>query len=251
MKPPIKWAGGKSWAVDIVGELWRSHSHRRWVDPFCGALALPLALQPQKALLNDVNHLSINFWRWVQKNGIATLDMKNDSDYYYRVRDILNDSLTPSHVKAEAFYYVNRTCYNGLTRLNAAGGFNVPFGKYKTINYQNDFSEYREAIAGWEFQQLDFRQLDILDDDFIYADPPYHGTFTGYSGKFEWADQVDLATLLANHPGPVVASNSATPEIILLYSDLGFDLDTVEVPRKISCKGDRAPAEEIIAMRNL
>ena len=91
--------------------------------------------------------------------------MENDERHYYRSRERFNELLATGKGKtAEAaglFYYLNRTGYNGLCRFNSKGGFNVPFGSYKTINYRTDFSEYPEAFRGWMFTCMDFEQLEL------------------------------------------------------------------------------------------
>ena len=87
-------------------------------------------------------------------------------------------------------------------------------------------------------------------DDFVYADPPYDVEFTTYSaGGFSWDDQVRTAKLLATHHGPVVISNQATPRIIELYEELGFELSYLDGPRRISCTGDRTAAREVLAVK--
>ena len=103
-----------------------------------------------------------------------------------------------------------------------------------------------------EFNTNDFASLELNSDDFIYADPPYDVEFTQYSADgFDWTDQVRLAEWLAEHPGPVVLSNQATPRIVRLYRSLGFTLRFLDAPRRISCTGDRKPAREVLAFRNL
>ncbi len=157
--------------------------------------------------------------------------------------------------RAEAaglFYYLNRTGYNGLCRFNSKGGFNVPFGTYKTINYRTEFPEYKGAFKRWMFTCMDFEQLELEPADFIYADPPYDVEFTQYSkGGFGWGEQERAAEWLAKHKGPVVLSNQATPRIVKLYRALKFNLKFLEAPRRISCNGDRTPAPEVLAYRNI
>jgi DNA adenine methylase len=99
---------------------------------------------------------------------------------------------------------------------------------------------------------MHFSQIALCPDDFIYADPPYDVEFTQYSSeKFDWSDQVTLATWLARHTGPVIASNQATPRILDLYRGLGFSIIQLKAPRRISSSGDRTPAMEMLAFRNL
>ncbi len=147
---------------------------------------------------------------------------------------------------------MNRTCYNGLCRFNKRGEFNVPFGRYGRIRYTRDFSQYRGAFAGWEFECGDFEQLGLRSSDFVYADPPYDVEFTQYAKQdFSWDDQEKLAHWLRRHPGPVIISNQATDRIRRLYRSLGFEMIFLKAPRLISCSGDRTPADEVLATRNL
>jgi DNA adenine methylase len=130
--------------------------------------------------------------------------------------------------------------------------FNVPFGRYVKINYTRDFSPYREVFSRWDFLSEDFQRIPLPDEDFIYADPPYDVEFTDYARDgFTWKDQVRAAEWLARHKGPVVLTNQATRRIIDLYETLGYELRYLKAPRMISCTGDRAPATEVMAIRNL
>lgn len=205
---------------------------------------------------NDINVHLISLYRWVQRGLVVEIPLENDEDLYYRHRKRFNDLLaTGRGESAEAatlFYYLNRTGFNGLCRFNKKGEFNVPVGRYKTINYVSDFLEYRQTFARWEFENLDVEVLPVGPSDFIYADPPYDVEFTQYSkGGFGWKDQVRTAQWLASHGGPVVLSNQATARIVELYERLGFDIRYLDAPRKISCTGDRTPAREVLATKNL
>jgi DNA adenine methylase len=255
-RPPLKWAGGKRWQVPHLEPLWRPHQQRRLVEPFCGGLAVALGLSPARALLNDRNPHLINFYRWLQRGLAIDLRMANDERLFYRHRDRFNALLAEgkgeSADAAALFYYLNRTGYNGLCRFNSRGGFNVPFGRYARIGYVRDFSEYRTALGGWTFMTGDLDAVPIHRTDFVYADPPYDVEFTQYSkNRFTWSDQERTALRLSAHPGPVILVNQATERIERLYRRLGFSVDFLQAPRRINCTGDRTPAREIIAMRNL
>ena len=255
-KPPLKWAGGKRWLVADLVDLWNQNRSRRFVEPLCGGLAVSLGLVPDTALINDINPHAVNFYRHLQKGLRISLKMKNDETYFYsrrtRFNELTRQGKADSVEAASLFYYLNRTCFNGLCRFNSKGEFNVPFGRYKNINYKKDFGEYVSAFAGWEFSCGDFDRLALKPDDFIYADPPYDVEFTQYSKEnFGWNDQVRLANWLARHTGPVVLSNQATERIQALYRCLGFEVTTLDAPRLISCTGDRSPAREVLAFRNL
>lgn len=256
LRPPLKWAGGKRWLVSHLKHVWEPYQDRRLVEPLCGGLAVTLGLMPVKALLNDINVHLINFFRWVQKGLYIEVDMDNDEALYYHYRHrfnrLIEEGKENSKEAAEIFYYLNRTGYNGLCRFNRKGEFNVPFGRYGNINYVREYSQYRETFQQWEFRCVDFEQLVLHEEDFIYVDPPYDVEFTHYSKNgFGWDDQVRLANWLTRHPGPVVLSNQATPRIVELYGSLGFKLTFLDAPRMINCTGDRTPAREVLAMKGL
>ena len=255
LRPPLKWAGGKRWLAPHLEPLWRGQSSRRLVEPFCGGLAVALGLDPHRALLNDVNPHPVNFYRHLQEGLTIRVPMRNDRDLYYQHRNDFNRLASTrrgsfSRKAAELFYYLNRTAYNGLCRFNRKGEFNVPFGRHERINYIRDFRAYRAALSRWHFTWGDFERLELHEDDFIYADPPYDVPFRQYSRHgFEWSEQVRLASWLAQHKGPVVLSNQATERILVLYESLGFRLTLLEAPRSISRTGDRTPAREVLATR--
>jgi len=211
---------------------------------------------PERALLADVNPHLVNFYRWLQRGLEVNLPLDNNSKLYYAYRDRFNGLLTAgAGESAEAailFYYLNRTGYNGLCRFNSKGAFNVPFGRYKNIEYKTDFHEYQALLSRFAFVHADFEQLAVEPEDFIYADPPYDVPFTQYSqGGFGWPEQERAAGWVAKHCGPVVLVNQATDRINALYRDLGFKLDYWPAPRLISCTGDRTPVIEVIATLNV
>src|SRR5229473_1033449 len=217
-RPPLKWAGGKRWLVPHLMRLWMPHRARRLVEPLCGGLAVALGLMPARALLNDISPHTTNFYRHLKRGLCVTIPMRNESDLYYAHRE----------------------------------RFNVPFGRYQRISYTTDFSAYRGVFADWELSTGDFESLVISEGDFIYADPPYDVEFTQYSKEqFGWAQQVRLAEWLAAHRGPVAVSNQATERIVRLYDGLGFEVERVSAPRRISCTGDRTPAAEILALKGV
>jgi DNA adenine methylase len=256
VRPPLKWAGGKRWQLLHLEPFWKDHRNRRLVEPFCGGLAVTTGLMPQRALLNDINPHVINFYRWLKRGLKISFEMKNDETEYYKAREKFNELLAAGQAEtseaAALFYYLNRTGYNGLCRFNSRGLFNVPFGTYATINYKSDFREYRSPFSTWTFTNTDFEKIPLADEDFIYADPPYDVAFTHYSkGGFGWDEQERAAEWLSRHKGPVILSNQATPRIVKLYRSLKFSLKFVNAPRRINCTGDRTPAPEVLAARNL
>jgi DNA adenine methylase len=256
LRPPLKWAGGKRWQVPHLAPLWAAHSDCRLVEPFCGGMAVTLGLAPERALLNDINPHVINFYKWIQRGLVIADAMPNDKSEYYERRTRFNQLLMTGGIdSAEAaglFYYLNRTGYNGLCRFNRKGRMNVPFGRYDSIKYRTDFTDYRALFSAWEFSHADFERLDLDERDFVFADPPYDVEFTQYAQqRFDWGEQERVAEWLARHRGPVVLANQATPRIVRLYTSLGFSVRQLPAPRRISCTGDRSAALEVLAIRNL
>lgn len=257
LRPPLKWAGGKRWQVPYIRPLWETHARsRRLVEPFCGGLAVTLGLRPARALLNDANPHLINLYRWLQRGLRSDLPMENKETLFYRHRDRFNELLMMRQEEtseaAALFYYLNRTGFNGLCRFNRQGLFNVPFGRYVRITYTRNFSAYKDLFAGWQFMTGDVEAVPLDVRDFVYADPPYDVEFTHYSkGGFSWEDQERTAVWLARHSGPVVLVNQATDRVESLYRRLGYRVQFLTAPRRISCTGDRTPAREILGSRNL
>ncbi|MGH9956422.1 MAG: DNA adenine methylase [Pyrinomonadaceae bacterium] len=256
LPPPLKWAGGKRWQLPHLRKYWKGERHRRLVEPFCGGLAVTLGLVPEQALLNDINSHLVNFYRWLKRGLTISIDVANEEALFYAHRKRFNHLLCSGEAEtkeaASLFYYLNRTGYNGLCRFNRSGEFNVPFGSYKKINYVRDFVAYKAVLANWEFTSTTFNRIPLKRNDFVYADPPYDVEFTQYSKDgFGWDEQVRTAEWLAKHPGPVVLSNQATKRILQLYRQLGYKLVKLNAPRRISCTGDRSPALEVLAVRNL
>ena len=256
LRPPLKWAGGKRWQVPLLRKYWEPHTRHRLVEPFAGGIAVAMGLAPDRALLNDANPHLINFYNWLKRGLRTSLPFENREALYYEHRARFNALMSRGRENtAEAaalFYYLNRTGYNGLCRFNRSGGFNVPFGRYARINYVRDFSPYAIDFSGWDFSTGDFEEIALKPTDFVYADPPYDVEFTAYSrGGFTWKDQQRTARFCAAHRGPVVLVNQATDRVVRLYESLGYTLTFVNGPRRISCDGNRTPAREVVATRNL
>jgi DNA adenine methylase len=256
LPPPLKWAGGKRWQLPHLEPLWTPHADRRLIEPFCGGLAVAIGLMPARALLNDINPHVVAFYRALKRGLRVSVELANDEALYYahreRFNELLRDGKEESDEAAGLFYFLNRTGYNGLCRFNRSGEFNVPFGSYKKITYTRDFVAYKEAFAEWDFTATDFARIELSPDDFVYADPPYDVEFTQYApGGFSWDDQVRTADWLSRHRGPVILVNQATRRIVDLYDRLGYELHYLQAPRRISCNGDRTPAREVMATRNL
>ena len=255
LRPPLSGPAASAGSC-LIYACFGGRTHRRLVEPFCGGLAVALGLMPERALLNDINQHLINFYEWLKRGLLTKLRMENEASFYYQNRDRFNRLLRSpnwnSRKAAALFYYLNRTGYNGLCRFNSKGEFNVPFGRHSRITYAEDFLKYQAAFSTFEFTNHDFTKIQLKTDDFIYADPPYDVQFTDYSKDgFTWNDQERAAEWLAHHSGPVVLSNQATTRILRLYRSLDYKVRIVPAPRLINCTGDRSPAQEVLATRNI
>lgn len=251
MKPFLKWVGGKSWAVPKMRSLWLQSGASRYVDLTLGGGAIPLALAPKKTLLGDINPYLIDTWKWVQSGGRIEIDLTQEENYYYEIRDRFNSF--PSHTEApQWYYYLNHSCYRGLQRNSGRKVFNVPYGHYKFFHGTKDLLCYSGFIKDWSFQCLGWEQLlgQSESSDFILFDPPYDGTFNDYFGGFTTNDQLKAAIALSKSNAAVVAFNSPTLLMLSTYKDLGFDVTIVEAPRSIAVR-DRTPAKEMIATLNI
>ena len=218
---------------------------------------MTFGLQPRRALLNDINPHLINFYQQVKMGLKVEITMENNKSLYYRHRErfnrLIREKRWDTTEAAQLFYYLNHTDYNGLCRFNDSGLFNVPFGKYRQINYVRDFSAYADALSDWKFTRGDFSKVRVESDDFVYVDPPYDVEFRQYSaGGFTWDDQVRLADWAADLGVPTVISNQATERILKLYRSRGFSLKPIDVPRFINCVGaKRGPVTEVVGTRGV
>jgi DNA adenine methylase len=254
--PALKWAGGKRWLIPRILELYQKAESPRLIEPFVGGMAVALGLMPAKAHLNDINPHLINFYDQLKEGLLIETEMLNDKEFFYKQRELFNEliqKLESNHKeRAILFYYLNRSCFNGLCRFNNSGLFNVPFGQYSTINYMRDFSGYKKLLKNWKFSCGDFEEIEILAGDFIYVDPPYDVEFTKYSKEdFNWDSQQRLVKWLSRYNNPIVASNQATPRILALYKEAGFVVEEISAPRRISSNGNRDRVLEMFAYKNL
>lgn len=260
MEPFLKWAGGKRIIADRIIELFPEKINT-YYEPMVGAGAIFFELAQKsrfkKAWINDVNKDLITTYLAIQNsvelliNQLQNLQLYHSkarvpTRYYYKVRDM--DTTSLSQVQAAArVIYLNRTCYNGLYRVNRSGKFNVPPGDYKNpriVNEEN-LREANKLLQGVKITNLDFESAyqGAHHGDCLYFDPPYvpikKDSFVAYTGtKFDTLSHIRLAKLaLKLHKANVraVFSNSDTPEVRKLYD--GLKVIPIEVPRRINSKG--------------
>jgi DNA adenine methylase len=266
--PIVKWAGGKSRLIHEL--LARAPAEfDRYYEPFVGGGALFFRLQPHAAVLGDKNPDLIEMYRSVAGDVEAVLRrlrshrQRHDAEYYYQMRERWNTGAFRAGAdRAAAFIYLNKTCYNGLWRVNSRGLFNVPAGRYAapTIYEPDALRAASRALAGADLTYGSFADsvASARKGDFVYFDPPYHpvtqtARFTSYTaGSFCDDDQrtlADVARDLANRGCHVMLSNSDTPFIRELYKD--FRIDRVMCARAINSVGKKRGhvAEVIVTNR--
>ena len=257
--PAVKWAGGKRQLLDRILPLVPEHD--TYYEPFVGGGAVFLALAPEKAVINDSNEELVNVYRVIRDNPeelIALLKEhrdRNSKDYYYEVRE--QDRVFEQYAemspaaRAARILYLNRTCFNGLYRVNRAGEFNVPWGRYKNpqiVDEQNirDMSAYLNR-AKVKILCQDYRETfrGIRKDSFVYLDPPYMpisqtSSFTGYTaagfGEIQHAELKKQCDLLNRRGIRFLLSNSNSEFVKKLYRE--YTIEEVEASRSVNAKGD-------------
>ena len=261
-QPFLKWAGGKRQLLPTLKQF-QPRKYTQYYEPFVGAGAVLFSLQPQKCVINDTNTELINCYRVIKENPEELLALcqqhqeQNSKEYYYKLReqDRSNDFKNLAAVeRAARIIYLNKTCFNGLFRVNSSGQFNVPYG-----NYSNPIIADPDVIRAVS-AYLNQSKVEILEGDFeqavarakkgafIYFDPPYHplsetSSFTGYSrdgfGEEEQKRLKKVCDELADKGCQVLVSNSATSFIRDLYDDLRYKIEAVKANRAINAVGSK------------
>lgn len=239
--PFLKWAGGKRWLSSLLQEQIGNISGR-YIEPFLGGGAIFFRLTPSSALLNDANTDLIDTYKAIQQDYSIVVKhlthhhSEHSKDYYYQMRSYL--PRCPFR-RAARFIYLNRTCWNGLYRVNRSGAFNVPIGTKSTVLLSSDnWSQVSATLQKAQLFSGDFEP--IIDQaqkgDLIFADPPYtvkhnHNGFIKYNeALFSWGDQERLsaALLRARKRGArIIATNADHKSVHDLYKST-FELFTVE-----------------------
>lgn len=216
MRPMIKYRGGKSKEIPYLEKHIPEYTGR-YIEPFFGGGALFFYLEPERAIINDINLKLIDFYRGVRTDyaqvrreldNLEALYSKNrkefdrlkaitpdqrvadaNEDLYYSIRDMFNGLSTKKYSDAAIYYFINKTAYSGMIRYNAKGEFNVPFGRYKNLNTSFVTNEHSALLQRTEIFNADYSQIfaSANEDDFIFLDPPYDCIFSDY-GNEEYRD---------------------------------------------------------------
>lgn len=216
--PPIKCQGIKTKLVKFILSNISWNGKGRWIEPFLGSGVVLFNVQPEQALVNDINPHIIRLYQIIYDGSLSPEEVRQyltsegkkllsrGEDYYYEVRERFNKSGDPLD-----FIFLNRSCFNGVMRFNSKGEFNVPFCRKPDRFRQayvtkivNQISQIRKIMHGkdWELRVGDWRNVleNVTEDDFVYLDPPYIGRHTDYYQQWSEDDAADLARIARNLP---------------------------------------------------
>lgn len=267
--PVLKWVGGKRQLIPTFSPLLPKCTS--YCEPFLGGGALLFHLQPKIAYVNDINNDLMCVYTVIRDNVEELIEKlktyKNESDFFYSVRDWDRNKEKYTSLseieRAARILYLNKTCYNGLYRVNNAGEFNSPFGYYRNPNIVNE--PVLRAVSSYfntseiHFFSLDYRDVlsKIKKGTFVYLDPPYDpvsdtSCFTGYSkGGFSKDDQIRLRQCcddLNSRGIKFMLSNSATPFIMEQYAR--YNIITIQAKRAINSVGSKRGDVSEVVVRN-
>ena len=263
-KPILKWAGGKRQMLPELSKL-IPKNYDRYIEPFFGGGALYFHIRPKNAIIGDSNKELINLYKQVREDYAQISEVvkrwSNDKDTYYKVRGLETEALTEVE-RAARTLYLNKTCFNGLYRVNKKGQFNVSYGKNPNATI---FDEQTIKTASHLFKSTEI----ICDDykevltkaskgDFVFLDPPYdpvgkYSDFKRYTKDFFYKDDhVELRDIFQNLSESgcaVILTNSNSEFINKIYS--GYDKILVNTRRSINSKGNKRKGEDLIIYSNL
>lgn len=276
LKPILKWAGGKRQLLPVISPL-LPEKYSTYIEPFIGGAAVLLHLQPKNAIINDYNAELINVYQVVKESPgdlLAELEYHSKmnteigKEHFYSIRSWDREPETfPINYtdvqKAGRIIYLNKTCFNGLFRVNSQGQFNTPYGKYVNPNIINKpsimalskyFNENNISIKRGDYKEA---LKNLPEDSFVYLDPPYlpisdSSSFTGYTDNgFTFQDQIDLrdqCNLLNEQGIKFLLSNSNHPKIFELYND--YDIKEVPAKRAINSNGNKRGQINEVLIKN-
>lgn len=268
--PIVKWVGGKRQILEDLTPLFPKKI-LSYCEPFLGGGAVLFRLQPEIAFINDINSDLMQVYEVIRDNVEELIDAlsqhPNEKEHFYQVRDWDRNREQYQQLskvqKAARIIYLNKTCYNGLFRVNNSGEFNTPFGNYKNPNIVNApvltaVSQYfRQAQVSFSSTDYSYVLSKVQAETFVYLDPPYDpvsvtANFTGYAkGGFGRDEQIRLRKCcddLDRRGVKFMLSNSATEFIREQYK--GYHITTVKAKRAINSKASKRGQVDEVVVRN-
>lgn len=271
VSPFVKWVGGKRQLLkEIEQELPKDLSRLKFFEPFVGGGAVFFHLQPRSAAINDANPELVNAYEMIKTDVDGLINSlkthKNDADYFYAIRALDREEkfLKLSKIeRASRLIYLNKTCFNGLYRVNNSGEFNSPFGRYENPNIVNE--PVLRAVSNFlndneiKITNLDYAEAlkKIGKNSLVYFDPPYHpvsdsSNFTGYVaggwGEGEQKRLRDLCDQLTEKGVKFLLSNSSAPLIYDLYKK--YQIKTIKAARFINSVGTKRGDVDEVLIKN-
>jgi DNA adenine methylase len=270
LQPVLKWVGGKRQIIQQILEH-MPDEYGRYFEPFLGGGSVFLSISPKNAVINDYNTELMNLYKIIKNNPYGLVKIlgtfKNNKSEFYRIRNLdrENNFLRANNdtFRAARTIFLNKTCFNGLYRVNAKGEFNVPFGNYKNPKIIDSENIYRisEFLNKYNIKILNTQYSDSLKyvrkNDFVYFDPPYDpisdtSSFTSYTEKgFTREDQIKLketCDLLDLKGVKFLLSNSATDFVLDLYKD--YNVTLIDVRRNIAASTEKRTIVKEVLIRN-
>lgn len=261
MQPFLKWPGGKRWLFTKYPNIFPAQ-YNVYYEPFLGGGSALFHLLPENAVISDINSELVNVYRIMAYHPMNLREVmvqhceNHNADYYYEVRD----NIPRSNIeRAARFLYLNRTCFNGMYRVNKQGDFNVPVGTRNCwIEKTEDLQEYSRILRRYRICSTDFVRIihDAAENDLVFADPPYsiasnQSSFIKYNDQlFSWKDQKRLLSALSrarDRGASILATNTAYSQLEDMYRNNGFFVQTVNRFSSISGKSTgRKQQEELL-----
>ncbi len=261
IRPFLKWAGGKTQLINEISKH-VPFAYKKYIEPFVGGGALYFYINAETAVISDSNEELIITYLAIKENVDEVVKLlktyKNQEDFYYKIRSLSPNKLSNSE-RAARLIYLNKTCYNGLYRVNKKGNFNVPYGKRNgeflnesSLRNASDFLQNTTIVHG---DYLDVLKIFAEKGDFIFLDPPYYpvgkySDFKRYTKEFFYHEdhvklklEFDRLVSLGCH---VILTNSDHPEIINLYNE--YKIRIIDTKRLISSNPNTRLGKDIIVL---
>lgn len=256
MRPILKYRGGKSKEITFFREYIPEHIEGTYIEPFFGGGSVYFYLEPEEAIINDINVNLMNFYIGIKDNypeireeldELQAIYERNrrefealkeqhpdervvdhNEDLYYRIRDMYNNRIEPEYSFPVIYYFINKTAYAGMLRFNARGEYNVPYGRYKNFNTQIITERHHMLLQNTEIFAGDYQHIFNMatPEDFMFLDPPYDTIFSDYGnqeymvGGFTEEDQINLAQHVRALPCRFLMIIGRTDLTENLYADL-------------------------------
>lgn len=259
-KPFVKWVGGKRSILDELSVRMPSGKYDKYFEPFIGGGSVFFKFKPINAYISDLNRDLITTYIQIRDNcaeliqHLSEHSKNNSKEYFYHIRNKFNSEIVNDVEIASMFIYLNKTCFNGLYRVNKKGFYNVPFGSYVNPNIcdSDNLLLCSEQLQNVDIKCQSFEDIEIVENSFYYFDSPYHLTFTQYN-QFGFSEDHqlvlrDICRQVHDAGSKFMASNSDTEFIREIYKE--FYIEEINSNRSVSCDSDKRGKTQELIIRN-